>query len=492
VINPIGLDRRRSDLLELSLLCIGLAVVLVVVNAIDLPEHVLGFTFEINAAGLGIWLAILIVWWARKRGKLDPFELPVWFSLNAYGQAVLPNWLLRRNLIIGIPSLRANPGPKMVEAVWLFGFGLTCLWLGYVWTSRWLEKHPPRTQPVAGSIRAKVVLAVWFASWLLSIVSVVAGYNTYLGSRLTFVWTNYLAFIQLIGWAAWSALLLHHFRQPTGLGWIWMTIALGSDVWLGLVSGTKKPVLTFFWLLMHTYYVRGKLSWRWMAFGLAGAILIIPSVNYIREDLHTVNTLGAGVEFENRLQIVSEAVQEAVHRPLTALTNETTDTVLKRQGELLQITASVLALHPGSMPFLGLDMLWDFFQQLIPRLVWTNKPVGLSALDDITGVYYGLPSTRSAIGQFADSYRAGGWPFVALWFIGIGSLSAWIYRQGPGNGNIPWMVFYFLILSNIVTYDISLKTLLLRLIQMGPLVWIAITHMLYRPLPRSRSNEAVD
>jgi hypothetical protein len=143
---------------------------------------------------------------------------------------------------------------------------------------------------------------------------------------------------------------------------------------------------------------------------------------------------------------------------------------------MLNIAASAMFLHPNLQPFVGLEMVEYFFPQLIPRVLFPFKSTERPSLYMITTTYGGAPSEYSftAIGQFADSYRAGGWATVIIWFGVLGIFTAWLYLEGPGSGNLAGTVFYITVLTLILRYDFDTATILIQLIQFGILLWLIV------------------
>ena len=138
-------------------------------------------------------------------------------------------------------------------------------------------------------------------------------------------------------------------------------------------------------------------------------------------------------------------------------------------------------LHPSLEPFVGLEMVEYFFPQLIPRVLFPFKSTERSSLYMITTMYGGATYEYSftAIGQFADSYRAGGWPIVIIWFSALGIFTAWLYLQGPGSGNLAGTVFYITLLTLILRYDFDIVTILIQLIQFSILLWLIVTRGMF-------------
>jgi hypothetical protein len=490
IVRPIRQPGKQRRLLWLSITFLGLGVLVPVLLSMEssgvlhLKVHAFGVGFEAAAASLGVWLAMLVVWWSRQRGKLDPFELPVWFSLNVYVQVVLNVWLLQRDRLPSIPWLGDNYSRSMPMAVILFGVSLTAMWLGYVWAFRRLGRGIQRLQPVARAMRVSNVVAIWFLSWAVTVFSTLSGISGYLVTGLgsSSNWLNYFYFVDIIRGAATAALVIHHFRHPTLVGWLWFLLVVMSEFSLSLVAGSKGFAMALIWLAMYVYYATGKLPKRWLALGFVTVVFLVPVVNNFRQSLQALD-LGGGVGLEDRTQALGSVLARTVVQPLTSLFKTTTETFERRQGYMLDITASVMVLHPGKMPFVGIAMIDYFVPQLIPRVLWPSKPLERPSLYLITTTYGGAPSEYSftEIGMAADSYRAGGWVFVVIWFFVLGVLAAWLYLRGPGRGGLAGTVFYVVMITQFLLYSGDVVHTLLRLIQFGPLLWAIIMFVMFVP-----------
>ncbi|MEM3484495.1 MAG: hypothetical protein QXI12_02590 [Candidatus Methanomethyliaceae archaeon] len=483
--SPLEAVVRHASFAYLSILFLVLAFLtalfLMGINGFGFADVLHVGAFDIAVISLGIWLTAVTVWWVRRQGRLDPFEIPVWFSLNVYGQVVFNVWLFQRNQVPAIPWLYDAYEPKMALAVLLMGVGLTSLWAGYVWASRRMGRLQRPVASITGPIRAPVAVVIWLLCTLAGVWAQISGVYGYLAPVSNWEWQRYIVLVDSVGWVAFAALSLHHFSRPTLIGWMWLVTAATSAVALDLVSARRTLAMTFIWLVLFVYYATRKLPWRWLAIGALLVFLLLPTVNAIRWNLSTQNRDGSLLV---RLGTVIQSLQEVVTSPLSDLLDETILTFQNRQGGLLYITASVMTIHPTQVPFVSAEMLQYLSIQLIPRVIWPGKPAGQPNLYMITTTYWGGLEEYyrfSAIGQFADSYRVGGWVFVLLWFIALGALSAWLYYQGPGRNNLAGTVFYFFILSRVITYDNNIASLTLDLLQAAPLIWILTTFVMFSP-----------
>jgi hypothetical protein len=503
--NPLTVDglltahrnrRGRSSLLRLAGISWAIALLvgsfLLGKGAFGLTEHALGIPFEIAAAALGVWLGLLITWWARRRGRFDFFEFPVWFSLNAYVQIVLNVWLLQRTSTLRTPWAAHDPGGFAVQAVLLIGAGLTALWAGYAWFYDHLRGRSTPLHPVMELPRLKVVAAVWLVCWVITTGAVITGVRSYLGGASGFAGGYYLLFTEITGNLAAFVLMLYHFRHPSRLGWMWLVFASGSTILSGLVVGTKNTVFVLLYVIMAAYYSRGKLPKNWLVAGVVVLIVTVPIVNVFRVNLFGAGyDRSAGASFGERLPILAESVQQVLARPISTLAEETRTTFEIRQRGVFDFTAAVLAVHPSVRPYVAVDMLLLIAEQSIPRFLWLDKPATRPDLYMLSTQYLGLAEETSftAPGQFADVYRTGGWPLVVLWFCVLGGLTAWLYRQGPEVRSLAGTAFYLVMLTQILSYEESMLSIARGVVQVGILLWIFLKYGMFDPAgqPRRRT-----
>ncbi len=474
----------RSALLIASGTFIALALLIPLLNTEGSPvrvgAHSLGVSFELAAAGLGIVVAGLVFWWSYRRGRFDPFELPVWFSLNAYGQIVFNIWILQRDLRFRpfVASMATETLPAL--AVLLMGVGLVALWVGYAFVTRVLESRPVRSEPVPGNPRWVLTMGAWFVCKLLEILAVVSGATGYLAQRGS-VWSSYLAFFLHLGNLTAFVMLIQHFRHPRLIGWLWLLGMTATNIFLGLVMGTKGAVYVLLYAVMAIYYARRRLSARWLAAGFLALVVSVPAVNTFRANLYDAGfdrSQGAG--FAERLPILLSSLNETLSNPLSSLAEQTQGTFEQRQGGVLEITVSMMAIHPKVQPYVGLDMLSGIAQQLIPRFLWPGKPAGHLDLYLILSSYLGIPDHSWATpGQFADAYRTAGWPFVVVWFLLLGGLMAWFYVRGPASGDLAGTAFYLLMTASFLTYENHLNNTTLEILKFAIILWFVNKYLLF-------------
>lgn len=491
---PATLAKRRRRLVALAAVFMGSALAVGLLGAgslsAGLGPHALGTTFDVAAALLGLLLGILIWLWAHWRGKFDLFEPPIWISLNLYVQVVANVWLLQRDKPSTIRWLIDNPG-MYSQAVVLFGLGLSALWLGYALTFHALGKSRRFQSAPQPTPRIGIAAAVWLAGTAIAIISVLFGTSTYLGRNVGSTLSNYLFFVDLTTKTAAAVLIIEHFRHPTRAGRWWLVAVVVLSIVIGLFSGSKVFLLDILWLIMLIYYARGSIPARWPTLLLVAFIFLVPVVNTYRTVLYRFD-VGTGVGTSDRVVALGEALTTSVTQPLGSAVDASRDTFERRQGSIMHLTASALYLHPNIIPLMG-DQMAEFLPaQLIPRVLWPVKPNMPDALMYKTTIYTGAPfeTSLSTLGQFADSYRAGGWIGTFAWLLVIGVFSGWLYVQGPYRRSFPGTVFFVTVLSQILRYDKEMLLTIIQLLQFATLLWILINWGLFVPARRRRAEAA--
>ena len=450
------------------------------IGPFGLGNHTLGLGFEIASLALGVILTVTIIWWARQRGRFDPFEFPVWISLNVYLQIVLNVGLLQRNLTVYIAWLQDSYAAMYSLAVVLFGVGLLVMWFAYVRAYRRWKPEVERPHPDTRQVHLSSVRMIWGLGWIVNILSIASGNVGYLASGST-TWANYLAFISIIYTAATATLIIWHFRHPSIPGWIWFGAMAVTEVATSMIIGSRSFAFTLLMWAMCAYYARLKLPVRFLVVSGIVVIVLVPVVNDFRLALNYISESGQGVSLTDRLEAFSSTFSETTKQPISSAFESTTDTFKNRQGSLLDVTASALYLHPHYIPFVGGQLAEYFIPQLVPRMLFPSKASGIPAVLSITQTYIGVGTSLAAIGLFADSYRAGGWFFVVIWFSLFGVLGARVYSLGPAGNHFAGTVIYVTLLMHIMRYDGDITTTMLHLIQWGSLLWLVVMRVMFVP-----------
>jgi hypothetical protein len=480
-------NKQTRNLFLLAILCFSVSGLILIfwLGNIEI-NTLLNSRVQWGILLMGIFLGALTILWARRRGKIDIFEFPTWTSLNLYVQAVLSVVFFYNRIEQIYPSLRNNYNYWLYQAILLLCIGLGSIWIGYSFVIYYLIKKNDKPKKITRTLNLRLAVIIWILLWLFMTYSTFANFLGWGGTAIG-VWSNYLAFVQILYLAASAALLLHHFRNPTTLGWVWMTIALFFAVINGISIGTRAVVFYFIYIFILAYYATGKYKWRWLIIGAIAMVILVPSASLIRDQIPRFRA----VRSQERLNSTINSINEVIEEPIVQLITQVVELFSTRQGGLFLITASSMRIHSGGNSYVGSDMLDEFLIGLIPRVVWRSKPAGQLDLYRISTTYADAPSETSFsdIGLIADAFRAGGWFFVIFIFILLGGFMGWIYWKGPLLKNDEWIVFYFLLLT-IITYSRPILEIGLFLFQRAILLGIFIIFFLYKRIPVTNSNLA--
>ncbi len=346
------------------------------------------------------------------------------------------------------------------------------MWFGYILTFNNILKKEEKNKVLPNQLQKinwGLVWLIWLITFFFNITSVTQGIRG-IAATQSFIWFNYLSLILLIYFAVSSLITIWYFKNPTTFGLIWLWINILTNLFLSLVIASRGAPLILLRLFSQYFYATKKYAWRIVIIGILITILLVPTGSMIRNSLFAVDQ-GIGVDLTTRQDIVNFNITTVFTRPFSDLVNETMILFTSRQGSLLDITSAATTLHPKYLPYIGVDLAKAIIFQLIPRVVWPNKPSGDLGLYNITQVYYSkYGGGFSTIGIFGDAFRFGGWLAVVFWGIIIGIFSAWLYYYYALTGNEIGNAIYLTFLFNLVTYDTTLFNLLLGILQKGLLL----------------------
>ncbi len=471
------INQSSKTLYYLAALCLFAASIVIFLwwGKLDL-NPLLDSRVEWAILFLGILIGLLIINQARRNRKLDLFEFPTWFSLNIYIQAVFSVWLFYDDINQFFPSLRSTFNSKLLSSIILFGVSIGCIWIGHNVSLLALKKIPENTGRYRREPNLPLVMVIWVLLWIYITLSVFSNFLGW-GGVLIGVWSNYLAFVQLLYLAASAVLLIHHFRNPTLFGWVWLVIALIFSAINGVAIGTRGVVFYFIYIFILAYYATNRYKWSWLVLGAITLMILVPSASVFRQQFPQYQAVSAQERMDSTLSSFGESLSE----PIPELIDQVVNLFASRQGSVFLVTASVMQQHEKAASYVGREMLDEFLIGVIPRIFWRSKPVGFSNLYLITTRYTDASTERvfSEIGIIADTYRSGGWPLVTIVFSALGFFMGWLYVKGPLSNKDEWIVFYFLMLT-VVIYSRSLLDTGLFLFQRAILVWLFLFFVLFK------------
>lgn len=484
---PHYIQQKERGLLSVFLICL-IVIIIMIFIAIQgngyrvLQPHILGLGFDLASLGSGVWILLLIYIWWRKNGRLDIFELPVWFSLNVYFQMIFNIFVLQRDISLRSQWLTNSASHYFITAIFMLSFGVTTLWIWYAFGIKVFNNSETLLKRQNSYPNKRITFSLWLFTLFVSIWGTIMGYQGYLPSQGGGALDNYFYFFNLLGDLTVFILLLNHFKNPTNQGWIWMIVLIVTKVVLGLIIGSKLFVMIFVYALMAMYYSRKSISLRLIMVGAAIIIVSIPIVNYFRENLFVYGysrNFGAG--FRERIPILLKTTSQIFDTSFADLFKETRDTFELRQGSILEISAAVIAAHPKYKSYIGVQMVEQIVEQIIPRFLWPGKPVSHPELYYISTGYLGAQQEISfaEIGQISDAYRVGGYLFILFWMFIMGFCSAWLYVRGPLSKNYENIALYLVFIADFFTYNGDILVTSIRILQFGVIVWFITSKILY-------------
>lgn len=460
-----------------------------------LNPHSIGVGFDVAAGVFTLWTGVMVFLWVLGH-HFNPFEIPVWFTINTLAQLVLNIWLLQRDFDTRSPWLNSdNTEDAMIASLFIIALSLTVMWLSYATSRNWLEKRRTRN-PLAHDDRQpkrvvnyQRVAVIWAVSWFANTYTVIVGQQGYLATNIS-IWTNYLHLITLVGELCAFVLIIQHFRKPTVVGWAWITFFVGTDIFLSFVIGTRSGILILLYVVIARYFATRRFAWSWIGIGFLVLIIIIPTVTSFRLALFQEGySRSAGADFEARIHILYNSFTSTISDlDFTALLDTTRQTFESRQASVLEVSAAITAVHPSDMPFVFEPFTRDLFTTLIPRVIWSDKPTERSSLYNISTIYLGSPAETSfaSPGQFLDAYRIGSIVFVVIFFASLGFGFAWIYHIGPKQDSLIGTAYYLLVMLSIWTYNKTVMEVIIQTLQFViPLYFFAHYVLTMKPKPPS-------
>lgn len=469
--------KSKDYLLAMVFFIIAIFVLLNLLYKINL-NSLINFNVEFSILLVGLLFLFLIVLWFKRTKYKDIFEFPVWISLNVFVQGILSFWLVFDDEARLFPTIKFNFDYWILLALGVLCYGVIFIWVGYYLGNKIFSKKSYRqdNQKPTSIIRKNTAYILWVILWVLYIASVLLNFFGWGGTAIG-SWSNYINFIKILYDATTIAIMLSHFKSPTKFGWIWLLLVIVSNTVSGIAVGTRTAAFFLLTIFMVSYYAKRRYKWVWVAIGVILLFISASAATEFRNRLQQYQPLRS----ENRLSIAFDSISFSLNKSIVELLKENIDIFGERQSSLLMVTASVIRQHPQIWGYVWKDMITNISTGIIPRVIWLEKPSGVSKLYSISTLYTGAATERtfSEIGIIADSYRTGGLVFLTATSMLLGLFMSYIYMKGLILNQDNYLVFYILLLS-LITYNRTLADIILFLIQRAILVWIFITFFVYK------------
>ena len=332
--------------------------------------------------------------------------------------------------IIGAVGLVPDVTPAMVKLMWLVLLGAIAMWLGY-WSplaaklsdsgmqrmaSRWIRKSP-RPRALAVPLLSLAALAARLVQVRLGVFGYSSSHDQL--SALGGI-TQYLGMLASLGLLALVLAALTYSWQPgSAKNKGWLVAMLVIEVVFGLLSGFKSQVAMPFVIVGICHYVRnGRIPATWIAGFLIALVfayaVIEPFRNAIRAD-------GGGGQ-RSLTQIAGTMASAQGGSDTHAEGDAPTWVKVLARSSLtfdgsfgIEYKDSGETMPEGSPKFLT-NMLLAPAYAWMPRIIWTEKPVGNLGLWYTQVVLRKNLLSATASGPFTYLYFAGGILAIAVFF----------------------------------------------------------------------------
>jgi len=458
--------RRRAKSVSAKLLAgvalpaAGLTIALLALYNPSLEEGIfIGLSLLLVAVLIvGVWLD------TRLRGSFDPFSPAAVFTFASVISFSVPG--------LGLYSDPRGIQPRLGSYYWLnismavAVAGIVCLWLGYLFSSRFHAALHARAEAAVQHHPAHFRLRV--ASILL-VVSIVAQLYSISTGQFAYLKTNRIqadlsGFGQLTSYAIWS---VYYVILVTG--WFVFSgktdnltrylFALAAAVGLGtaLLSGMKSGVVELLVALTLPYfYARRRIPTRLFVAGFALFVFFYP-VNLTYRTIINTGHL-------NTTSLADAAGAMGTAVATTWGNNSMADTLTftgqqakLRQADVLQEIGLIVRYTPNPFPYqMGAAYLRLPATVLIPRIVWPDKPIdsiGYIMTRDYVGLSaYAAQFTSSAPTIFGDLYMNFGIAGVVVGMALLGLLAGLLFSAISPDLSAGRLLYYyvvFLILTNL-------------------------------------------
>lgn len=377
--------------------------------------------------------------------------------------------------------------PYMDKLMFFVVLGAVAMWSGYysLWGKKWANafaknKIIDRVILNSTETRPRAIYSLIGVSLLSRLWAIKMGLFGYSSSYDKLVaaasYTMYLAMAQSLGQLALVAIGIEYFSslRPTRKTLILLVAVTGYEVLFGFLSGFKSAVVMPLVILGVVYYSQRsqipKLLIMLVFAGLFAAYAIIEPFRAARNaDVgFTGTSLNAiGSTMLSAESAKSEAGTQAVPRWLSIFARMN----LTYTASLGIEYAAAHKLPAGSPDFLG-DIFLAPLYAVVPRFLWTGKPLGNLGLW-YTNVVYGEDSySATGMGPFTYLNFAGGVLAIFCGFYAVGVFQKWLFYglRGVNGGGI---VILLGLLSGLVNVDSAFNTFFVNIIRMLPILMLA-------------------
>lgn len=491
----------RTNLLLWSILATGSAILLTVTGLfweyLELTPVVVYSLLVLAFAVMGV----LVVWkWSVSRhyGRLDPFELPIWFTINVFLFMVVSGIYAFADHRALYARLKGDYG-YLVLALFYVSTGTFALWLGYRFTVGKLKREPraslvSRTISNAAIIQPVAVLTLYAASVGIRLFQIATGQYSYLqdigasGFLAIRQWLTYGAMIWVV---VLPATVLAAFRGKVPLlsstTLLFMVLVEAAFTFVG---GSKGPIIQVLVLIVAcSLYTGHRIPWR-LAVMIGLLFIIVFPVNQRYRPM----VISGEVDNRNFLSAATTIVRLTgetwFSTPLAENLQAFLNGLIGRQSSLIQSVSLAAYVTPDTIPYrYGHDYFRLPLYILIPRVIWPGKP-NLSGSIQFSIDYAGeRPDTinSTAVTLFGDLYLNFGLPGILGGMFLLGILYRQVYQSFRDANSERRLVLYLALLLWLTNIEAEIVGLIQGFVQQF-IIFYVLTRMMYRRPMRSNIN----
>lgn len=445
----------------------------------------------------------LVVWkWSLSPhyGRLDPFELPTWFTINVFMSMVVSglNGFLNPNALYG--RLQGDYSYLVLALVYVC-LGTLALWVGYRFG---LVRRGPKTKSIHSDVlsnsehlRLKVVLSLYAASVGIRLFQIATGQYAFLQdiASTEYLWIRqWLYYGAQVWWLVLPAIALRVFRRKRWLlGWIALSLIIMIEWAFTIIGGTKGAIIYVLIILVACrLYVGRGIPWRLVTV-LGVLFVIIFPINRLYRPLIISGLVDTHSVIDTAFNVGMLARKTWLERPIGENIQDFLDVVRHRQSQLIQSISLAAYVTPETIPFrYGRDYCVLPLYILVPRVIWPEKPIqGGSVQFSID--YVGMSAdtiNSSAVTPFGDLYLNFGFPGILGGMFLLGILYRWFYQAVRDANSESKLVLYLGLLLWMTNIEGEIVGIIQGTFQQLIIFYI-LTRMMYRSAVRSNINSAL-
>jgi hypothetical protein len=486
-----------------SVMMVSFGVVLAICNTVELVDDQITFTLLSVMLGLYLWAAIRqLRRYHPERWLLNPIVLCSFLTFFlAYSISNAVFFLSEDSL--SLVGLVPDVTPSMVRLMELASVGAVAMWIGY-WSPiaghlcgpKSIAKFHARFLPKSNSLNSLVLptlVLVALGSRLLQIELGVFGYSSSYDQLIeAAAYTQYLSLASGLGKLALVLASFQYFAPEVDQrSKKWFYVVLVVEVLFGFLSGFKSAVFMPFVIVAFCQYLRtGQSAKSWFVAAMIGLVVAYAVIEPFR-DAKNQDRGFTGTSFSSIASLMINAAgtsprvdRESVPFILAVVSRSNMSYI----GSFAIEYADENPVLPAESP----DFLQDLFlaplHALIPRFIWSSKPLGDLGLWYNQVVLGKSHFSSTAMGPVAYLYFAGGFLAVFLGFFFLGIVQRGLFFLLQPAVSAPGGATFLAMLSTVVMIDSNFNGIIISLIRELLLVLLLQFFLYKRTMSQNNST----